>query len=428
MGWYLDKTLLRHLWSRRLLLLRKVRYLLTNMRHLSHLDVTPHRSFLRTYSPPQSSKRKLFKSHRSKNFSITKLNLQMFRFYSNSSRETFKAEAPIGVLQNRRSSLRLLLLRLRLGESFTRLSTHVNLYFKQKEVFVSEEPFTRTQRRALRGRSLGDTRSFIGSPVLQEASLNLSQEPPLTQSFAVPQLFHISTLATRFGESYSYVANHINSVFSRSPAEEIDASRRSRKRPGDILGNKNGPRQKNEQEVHSNNESSSWEEGYLHFARHINRYFGAKVADGVEESPRQIQASQIEMIKSSQDLPARPKSLFHMSSLTTRFGENYTYMANHINRYFKGSAEDEEMDRGLPESTVTPETPVSFFERLLKPLTIPRFVVGYLGMGSSSLGDQITTESRILYKTVSFVCSVLSGNVFVMFLQMADYVCTRVND
>lgn len=301
-------------------------------------------------SPPLSSKRNLLRYKSKKNFSITpsglsgrvtknikyvhEVTLQMFRVYSTSSRETFKAEAPIGVLQNSRSSLQLHLLRLRLGESFICLSRHINLYFKQKEVsvldngqqvFISEETFTRTQRRALRGRSSGDARSFIGSPVLQvqEASLNLSQEPPLTQGFARPQLFHISTIATTFGESYSYVASHINSVFSRNPAKEIhvevssdDAFRRSRKRLRKIIRNKEAPCQKNEQtqqnismptqtsaaEVHSNNESSSWEEGYLHFARHINRYFGAKVAYTVEESPRcQSQAPQTEteMLKSS---------------------------------------------------------------------------------------------------------------------------------
>lgn len=62
-----------------------------------------------------------------------------------------------------------------------------------------------------------------------------------------------------------------------------------------------------------------------------------------------------------------------------------------------------ESNRGLPERTVTPEKPVSFFESVLKPSTIPSLVGSYLGMGSSSLSDQTTTESRIqetmLYKT-----------------------------
>ncbi|XP_056588185.1 calcium-independent phospholipase A2-gamma-like isoform X2 [Triplophysa dalaica] len=376
----------------------------------------------------------------------------MFRFYSTSSRDTFKAEAPIGVLQNNTTSLRLHLLRLRLGQSFIRLSKHINLYFKQKEVSVldnsqevsvREKPFTRTKRRALRGRCLGKNTSFLGSPVHdQEASLNLYEGPPVTSSFSRPQLFHISALATRFGEGYSYVANHINSVCSRNPTKQMhvelssDDVLRTKNGKRKIISNKNAPCQKNEQTqqnisiptttsaawVHNNNESNSWEEGYLHFADHINRYFKAKVADTVEESPRnRIPASQTEaqMLKSSLFLdrplleraqdstPPHPKSpgLFHMSSLTTRFGENYTYMANHINRYFNGSAtaEEEELDRGCLEGTGTLEKPVSFFESLLKPSTIPSLVGSCLGMGSNSISDQTTPDKKIqetmLYKT-----------------------------
>lgn len=449
MGWYLDKTMLAHLRSRRLRLLYKMRYLLTNIRHLHHLDTSPFstrpRSFLNIYPSPQSSKRNLLKTYRSKNFSITRAKnlkceneqeLQMFWFYSTSSRETFKAEAPIGVLQNSRTSLRLHLLRLRLGESFIRLSTHINLnYFKQKEFCVldnRQDVFEKTQRRAQREQSSEETTSSLGSHV-QEASLNLSERSPLTSSFARPQLFHISALASRFGEGYSYVANHINSAFSRSPTKQIhmevssdEVFSKSRNRTRRIIGNKKAPCQKSEQtqqntksiptsaaEVHHNNESSSWEEGYLHFARHINRYFGAKVADAVEESPSQSQAS-ARMLKSSDSPPqAKSPGLFHMSSLTTRFGENYTCMANHINRYFKGSAEaeDEEMDqesnRGLHGRTATAEKQVSFFDSLLKPSTIPSLVGSYLGMGSNSISDQTTADARIrettLYKTVSSV-------------------------
>lgn len=369
------------------------------------------------------------------------LGLQVYRLYSTSSRETFKAEAPIGVYQHSRTIFRLHLLGLRLGESFNRLSRHINLYFKQKQVsvvdygqgglmYAVQEPLTRTSRRVQRERRTGEFGAFIGTPAIEQVC-EASSHQPLTSAYPGLQLFHISSLANRFGESYSYVANHINSVFSRNPAKEIhmevssdDGFKRSRSRKRRVIGNKSVQTQLNisigtRPEI-DNNVSSSWDEGYLHFARHINRYFGAKVADTVEKSPH----TEMNTLKTSvspdalhkpKDPLLQPKSpgLFHMSSLTTRFGENYTYMANHVNRYFKGSAasENEEVDgelnlyRGSHKYTVIQEKPVSFFECLFKPSTIPGFVGSYMGMGSSRHSDQTTTVTRtpeeILDKTVS---------------------------
>ncbi|XP_058620497.1 calcium-independent phospholipase A2-gamma-like isoform X1 [Onychostoma macrolepis] len=450
MAWYLDKTRVTHLGSKRLRLLYKMKYLLTNIRNVSHLVRRPHRS---CQSIICSSPRRIpLKSHRSKKpirlFGAISSNmkyenvlgLQMYRLYSTSSRETFKAEAPIGVYQHSRTTFRLHLLGLRLGESFNRLSRHINLYFNQKQVSVVDygqgglmsavqEPLTRTSRRVQRERRTGESRDFIGTPAIEQVC-EASSHQPLTSAYPGLQLFHITSLANRFGESYSYVANHINSVFSRNPAKQIhmevspdDGLKRSRRRKQRVIGNKSVQTQLNisvgtRPEI-DNNVSSSWDEGYLHFARHINRYFGAKVADTVEKSAH----TETNTLKTSvspdalhkpKDPLLQPKSpgLFHMSSLTTRFGENYTYMANHVNRYFKGSAalENEEVDgelnlyRGSHKYTVIQEKPVSFFECLLKPSTIPGFVGSYLGMGSSRHSDQTTTVTRtpeeILDKTV----------------------------
>lgn len=377
----------------------------------------------------------------------------MYRLYSTSSRETFKAEAPIGVYQNSRTTFRMHLLGLRLGESFNRLSRHINLYFKQKQVSVIDygqnelisavqEPLTRTQRRVQRERRSGESRYFIGTPSVEQAHQTSSNQH-LTLAYPGPQLFHISSLANRFGETYSYVANHINSVFSRNPAKQIhvevspdDGFRRSRSRKRKVVGNKSVLCGETEQTERNNslgtrpeidkNVSSSWEEGYLHFARHINQYFGAKVADTVEESP-QLLHTDTNILKTSESLEPlnktkdpnsllQPKSpgLFHMSSLTTRFGENYTYMANHINQYFKGSAASEneevcgelytERDRGSSEDLVSQEKPVPFFECLLKPSTLPGFVGNYLGISSSRRRDHSSvtrTAEEMLDKMVS---------------------------
>lgn len=361
------------------------------------------------------------------------LSLQMYRLYSTSSRETSKAEAPIGVYQHSRTTFQLRLLGLRLGESFNHLSRHINLYFKQNQVSVVDhgqggkmsavqEPLTRTSRRVKRERRTAESRAVIGTPAIEQVSESASHQP-LTSTYPGLQLFHISSLANRFGESYSYVANHINSVFSRNPAQQIhmavspdDGLKRFRSRKQRVMGNKSALCRETAQtqlnismgtrpEI-DNNVSSSWDEGYLHFARHINQYFGAKVEDTVEKTAHtEILKTSVSLdtLNKPKDPLPQPKSpgLFHMSSLTTRFGENYTYMANHINQYFKGSAasENEEVDgelnlyRGSPKYTVIWEK-TSFFECLLKPSTIPGFVGSYLGMGSSRQSDQNTTVTR----------------------------------
>ncbi|XP_077070457.1 calcium-independent phospholipase A2-gamma-like isoform X1 [Siphateles boraxobius] len=419
-----------------------MKYLLTNISNVSHLV----RSIS---SSPQSARRIPLISHRSKKtkrlFGAVShnmkyengLGLQMYHLYSTSSRETFKAKAPIGIYQNSRTTFRLHLLGLRLGESFNRLSQHINLYFKQKQVSVIDngqielissvqEPFTRTQRRVQRERRSGESRAFIGTPSIEQVQQTSSNQP-LTSAYPGLQLFHISSLANRFGETYSYVANHINSVFSRNPAEQIhvevspdDGFRRSRSRKRRVMGNKSVLCWENEQTQQNislgtrpeidKNVSSSWEEGYLHFASHINRYFGAKGADTLEESPRvdhQLSKTSVSLNPLNKTIDPtsllQPKSpgLFHMSSLATRFGENYTYMANHINKYFSGSAasENEEVGRelyteerykGSSEDMMSQESPVPFFECLLKPSTLPGFVGSYLGMGSSRRSDHTT--------------------------------------
>lgn len=318
---------------------------------------------------------------------------QMYRFYSTSNRETFKAEAPIGVYQNGRTAFQLDLLGVRLGESYNRLSRHVNLYFRQKQVSVmdyeQDKALTQPPRRVQRDRRSGETIEQV-----QEAYPGL-------------QLFHISSLANRFGESYSYVANHINTVFSPkqihvnvSPDEGF---RKSRIRMQRVTSSKSVIHEETTQRLMpeiDDNICSSWEEGYLHFARHINRYFGAKVAD----KGHQIRITQKTSDSKTKDHTSllHPKSpgLFHMSSLTTRFGENYTHMAKHINQYFKGStaSENDQLDGELEHYRHSPELiqnkSVSFFDCLLNPSTIPGFVGSYLGMSSGRQIDQTKTMTR----------------------------------
>ncbi|XP_048873252.1 calcium-independent phospholipase A2-gamma-like isoform X2 [Brienomyrus brachyistius] len=129
-----------------------------------------------------------------------------------------------------------------------------------------------------------------------EAEDTASAQP---QPYSRLQLFHISSLATRFGESYSYVAQHINLFFSRGPAQEVQAQ----VSVGEQSDSKSGPRKSNSKGVDSDqvhlkdngwtlvdsrpltaDTSGTWNEGYLYVARRINSYFGAKVNDTDQES------------------------------------------------------------------------------------------------------------------------------------------------
>ncbi|KAF4078231.1 hypothetical protein AMELA_G00196940 [Ameiurus melas] len=86
-------------------------------------------------------------------------------------------------------------------------------------------------------------------------------------------------------------------------------------------------------------------------------------------------------------LPLCTKSLFHMSNLTTLFGENCSYMATHINSYFKSyAAADEEMDRDpySEESGSTLKKHTSLFQGLLNPFGIQSLFGCYLGRASTS--------------------------------------------
>ncbi|XP_022533083.2 calcium-independent phospholipase A2-gamma [Astyanax mexicanus] len=343
--------------------------------------------------------------------------VQASQSYSTSSRDTFKAEAPIGVYQNSEAAFQMRLLETRLGDSFKHLSRRVNVYFKQKEKtgsggsgqasFASAvlEPATRVQRQEIKDRS------YMVKDTTEGAFTIKPEEASLFSKYSGLQLFHISSLATRFGESYNYVANHINSVFSKNPIKQTyaklqtpaDMVRRCRTRERRVTNQQNiisetGSDTYNSspaaRDGHNTDLSCSWEEGYLHFARRINQYFGAKTAETLEkyknnQSTYSSKHKQPTLESPENPMPLRPKSLFHISNLTTHFGESYAYMGTHINHYFKGSAAaEEEIERdpyrGQSEYTVTPAREAGFFfQSFFNPSAIPSIVGSYLGKVSS---------------------------------------------
>ncbi|KAK1898143.1 Enhancer of mRNA-decapping protein 4 [Dissostichus eleginoides] len=136
----------------------------------------------------------------------------------------------------------------------------------------------------------------------------------------------------------------------------------------------------NQATVEPTSVSSSWEESYQHYARHINTYFGAKVT-GKEDhdlyrrehisvqqkstykepfSTRSTSQTQSALSQLVPDEPAIDETggLFHSSSNTTNFGENYSQTGGYINQFFFGRSrmgEDEDIESNL----ITPLDPGS---------------------------------------------------------------------
>lgn len=334
--------------------------------------------------------------------------LLLVRMYSSSSRNSFKAEAPIGSLKESKSSLDLSSWRGHLGQSFNQLSKHVNIYFrKKKDVAPFEENtclvvttpgyVSRAQRRMKTSYSRDQTQTLGGS--------EMSGTAPTMQENSRPQLFHISALTTTFGQSYSYVSQHINSVFSSSSAavQQQDepgtttrarmTHRRQKKRKiqstyilnsADDAGasaNSAADQAPTESKKHS---SGSWEDGFRQFARHVNNYFGATVKDGVRRNETGIETSSIptrtaslsqcaaSQSKQEDQVSLGATSLFHSSSNTTDFGENHFQMASHINQYFNGQSdlEEDRNEDALTEThhgVPTPPKTMSFMDYLRHP-------------------------------------------------------------
>ncbi|XP_020510842.1 calcium-independent phospholipase A2-gamma-like isoform X1 [Labrus bergylta] len=384
--------------------------------------------------------------------------LQVVRFYSSSNRNTFKAEAPIGILDESQSNLNLSSLGARLGQSFNRLSRHINYYFKNREVLLSPENATlivatpeyvgRSQRRSQSHWATRERKKTEGKRTTQTLTREEEQKSSGTASsahnYSGLQLFHISSLATTFGESYSYVANHINTAFSRgfamvqtqetsetlSPTRGTTRRLKMRKVPNSIiLSSKEaeisqGTSDANQVAAEPNSPSSSWEEGYLQLARHINKYFGAKVTGHTTKEQLQVEnnstykkhlstksnsQSQVPSSQQKQDEPIVPEGggLFHSSSNDTNFGENFFQMAGHINQYFKGpSGSEEDIDRDLllelDPGSATPEglKIVTLMDCLRHPTSaIPDLLGAYLNPRAQTKSTSArTSPERILNK------------------------------
>ncbi|KAM8829889.1 calcium-independent phospholipase A2-gamma-like [Synchiropus picturatus] len=317
------------------------------------------------------------------------------RFHS-TDRNSFKAEAPIGIVDEAQSSFQISLLKKRLGQSFTQLSGHINSYFKSKDLIKAGPQFV--GRAMKRQRTHGNMR--------KEAQKYKSVDVKET---ARPQLFHISTLTTKFGESYSYVSSHINSAFTHGSTkaqnqkemETISSGRRQKRCESSNSVVKPGETKRAKVDMNidqammeSNHSSLSWEESYQYLTRHINKYFRAKASDevGARNEIEPLPAEQNSAAKSHSQVQrnegtSQTGNLFHSSQNATRFGENHLQMSSHINQYFKGRSSSDENDRleikmenALPEAWKP--TSVSFVDCLRRPSSAIPVLSNYLNLGA----------------------------------------------
>ncbi|XP_063751518.1 LOW QUALITY PROTEIN: calcium-independent phospholipase A2-gamma-like [Eleginops maclovinus] len=433
----------------------KIRYLMSLLRKHHCLARTPlgldlHRYSLLTHPHPsgftkRTTLRNLIHTDTSsasnnllRDFTKELNHLQVVRFYSSSNRNTFKPEAPIGILEETQKSFLLSPLGGRFGQSFKRLSRHINVYFKRKDVaplaendslvVITPEHLGRSQRRSMSQRPARERNVSECKDTTQPIKSNDTQESlgtsPSTQDYSGLQLFHISSLATTFGESYSYVARHINSVFPakaqmqdnlETMSSPRSINRRLKKRQmqnpsiieykePEISQVKSGA---NQATVERTNISSSWEESYQHYARHINTYFGAKVTGkqahdlyrkehiSVKQkelepfSTRSTSQTQGAILELEPDEPAIDETggLFHSSSNTTNFGENYSQTGRYINQFFFGQSrrgEDEVIEShlitSLDSGSAASERPktVSFMDYLRHPTSAIPDLLGSL--------------------------------------------------
>lgn len=336
--------------------------------------------------------------------------LDFARFYSSSGRNAVKAEAPVGIVEEAESNLTTV--GGRLGQSFSRLSAHINFYFRRKDTLpvvvtpgFTGRSMTREQNRPREDKDKHEVSGTASSP---------QGGPDL-------QLFHISSLATAFGQSYTYVANHINSAFSQKfsqvPAEKnleekpwpARTPRKLRRRKQNSIANSEVKLAASQATVGPNDPSGGWEEGYRLFARHINRYFGATVADKQDQTVGDQRSGATSQQKQEGAVAAPPRGLFHHSRHATDFGESYFQTASHINQYFKGRTEtDEDVERDLADTgsgSATLKKSISLMDCLRHPTSaIPDLLGTYFNAGPlAQAGTQrpaATSTQTVLKKKV----------------------------
>ncbi|XP_027875525.1 calcium-independent phospholipase A2-gamma-like isoform X1 [Xiphophorus couchianus] len=289
---------------------------------LFRLALCPNSFRLYTFN----SSAKLFTSYASIFF-----NLRYLCFYSFTNKEAFKTKAPVGIFNAP------------VLKSHP-LSRHFNIYLKRSHVvgFAENGSFVATvpeyqyqsQKRRFSQWSAATQKKPGGSSPAQSSKSKEKQKEPETVASSDDKseldLFHISSLATVFGETFDYVAKHVNSVFSLDETgQKKDLSSMSRrvkkKKKIPDSGEKPQVKQHIQQTTmeHQNDPNTS-EELFPHTAEHINKYFGA--SDDVDEA------------HSDKELPVSTKPTSKAASLE----DSYSQTSTHINQYFRSQSEQKD--------------------------------------------------------------------------------------
>ncbi|KAM4736730.1 calcium-independent phospholipase A2-gamma-like, partial [Anableps anableps] len=350
--------------------------------------------------------------------------LRCLCFYSSTNKEAFKAEAPVEIFD-------VLALRSHPGQSFNPLSRHFNIYLKRRNVvgFGENGSFIATvteyqcqsHRRRLSQWSAADQNKQGDSNIAQSLKCKEKQEKsePMASSNEKSglQLFHISSLTTTFGESYSYVAKHINSVFSQGykvqkqetfqGLSSVRGASQRVKRKKIPNSNEMSEIKLNEEQttVEHNNISNSWKEAYPHIARHINKYFGAKAANEAhndKEHPEEnnnlnkkdVSAKSTSEIDSGTASPLNQEeytsrempNLYLSSSHASKLGDNYFQTSSYINQYFRSKSGLKDHNRiAITKMDLTSSKTTSMMDVLRQPSRIiPGLLSGILNLGHLS--------------------------------------------
>ncbi|XP_043977005.1 calcium-independent phospholipase A2-gamma-like isoform X2 [Gambusia affinis] len=257
--------------------------------------------------------------------------LRCLCFYSFTNKEAFKTKAPVGIFNAP-------------VLKSPPLSRHFNIYLKRSHVVgfaengsfivrIPEYQYQSQKRRFSHWSAANPKRPGGSSPAQSSKSKEKQKEPETVASSddkSELDLFHISSLATVFGETFSYVAKHINSAFSLDDTGQKNDLSSVRGMPRRVKKKKKVPdsgekpqvkQHKQETTMEHKHDSNTSEESFPHTAGHINKYYGAN--DDEDEAP------------SDKELPVSTKSTSEDASLN----DSYSQTSTHINQYFRSQSD-----------------------------------------------------------------------------------------
>ncbi|XP_014870103.1 calcium-independent phospholipase A2-gamma-like isoform X1 [Poecilia latipinna] len=281
-----------------------------------------------------TSSANLFTSYASVFFKEIAREVRHFRclcFYTCTNKDSFKTKAPIGIFNAP-------------ARKSHPLSRHFNICLKRRHavgfgengsfIITVPEYQCQSQKRRFSQWSAANQKQPGGSSPAQSSKSKEKQEKPETVASSDDKSgLDISSLTAVFGETLSYVAKHIGSVFSvddTDQKQELSATggktRRVKKKKIPDSSEKPEVKQHKEQTtVEHQNVADTSEDSFLHIAEHINKYFGT--TDDVDE------------VHSDKELPASTKPTSKAASLN----DSYSQTSSYINQYFRSKSEQKDL-------------------------------------------------------------------------------------